>query len=134
MSNEITSHACNTCIYTCTTSSADGCPTKQAHPQNDTARQQQSRSYPKRHSIICELREPSSSPDCHDLAKAQGECKRLEQEVLELRRDLEASLKDAKQSAEEANMANFQNQILIDMVRAALSLENVKKMFCISWI
>lgn len=46
----------------------------------------------------------------------------MEQEVLELRRELEASLKEAKQSAEEANMANFQNQLLIDMVRAAFFL------------
>lgn len=69
---------------------------------------------------MCENRN-ISSPDCHDLSKAQEDCKRLEREVLELRRDLEVSLKEAKQSAEEANMANFQNQLLIDMVKAAIS-------------
>lgn len=101
---------------------ADGCPTQQTHPQNDTARQTTVKQIiPETIPCFSDLRDPSSSPDCHDLSKAEGECKRLEQEVLELRRDLEASLKEAKQSAEEANMANFQNQILIDMVRAALS-------------
>lgn len=52
----------------------------------------------------------SCCPDSRELAKTQRECKRLEQEVLELR-------KEAKQSAEQANMVNFQNQLLIDMVR-----------------
>jgi len=59
-----------------------------------------------------------TSPDSLELSKAQEECKRLEQEVLELRRDLDTSLKEAKQSAEQANMVNFQNQLLIDMVSA----------------
>jgi len=35
---------------------------------------------------------------------------------LKLRRDLDTSLKEAKQSAEMANLVNFQNQLLIDMV------------------
>ena len=56
-------------------------------------------------------------PDSRELARTQAECERLEKEVLELRRDLETSLKEAKHSAEQANMANFQNQLLIDMVR-----------------
>lgn len=71
-----------------------------------------------------------ASPDSHDLTKAQGDCKRLEQEVLELRRDLETSLKEAKQSAEQANMANFQNQLLIDMVRAALQQQTNENHNC----
>lgn len=62
------------------------------------------------HQLLC-------CPDSRELAKTQGACKRLEQEVLELRRDLETCQKEAKQSAEEANMAIFQNQLLIDMVR-----------------
>ena len=36
--------------------------------------------------------------------------------MLELRQDLEACRAEAKESAEHANMANFQNQLLLDMV------------------
>ncbi|CAN0077473.1 unnamed protein product [Ectocarpus sp. 12 AP-2014] len=57
--------------------------------------------------------------DSRELATAQGECKRLEKEVMELRRDLENYRKDAKQSAEQENMASFQNQLLIDMLAVA---------------
>ncbi|CAM9705482.1 unnamed protein product [Ectocarpus fasciculatus] len=57
--------------------------------------------------------------DSRELAAAQGECKRLEKEVMELRRDLENSRKEAKQSVEQENMASFQNQLLIDMLAVA---------------
>lgn len=56
--------------------------------------------------------------DSTELSKAQGECRRLEQEVLDLRRDLQLCRAAAKESAEKANMATFQNQLLLDMVRA----------------
>lgn len=57
------------------------------------------------------------SSDSTELSKANEESQRLEQEVLQLRRDLEASRTETKESAEQANMAMFQNQLLLDMVR-----------------
>ncbi|CAM9324985.1 unnamed protein product [Scytosiphon promiscuus] len=57
--------------------------------------------------------------DSEELSKAYEECRRLEQEVHRLRRDLEGCQKDAKQSVERENMANFQNQLLIDMLAVA---------------
>eukprot|EP00904_Undaria_pinnatifida_P004783 jgi/Undpi1/1434/HiC_scaffold_11.g04825.m1 len=52
---------------------------------------------------------------------------RLEREVLELRQDLEACRAEAKESAEHANMANFQNQLLLDMLAVARADEGKLK-------
>lgn len=58
-------------------------------------------------------------PDSRELSKAQGDCQRLEREVLELRQDLETCRAEAREFAEHANMAKFQNQLLLDMVRSS---------------
>lgn len=60
--------------------------------------------------------------DSRELSKAHAECRRLEQEVMGLRRDLEACRTESKESTEQANMANIQNQLLIDMVRVRARL------------
>lgn len=59
----------------------------------------------------------SNASDSPELSNTHREKQRLEQEVLELRRDLDASRGDAKESADHANMATFQNQLLLDMAR-----------------
>ncbi|CAM9658341.1 unnamed protein product [Hapterophycus canaliculatus] len=57
--------------------------------------------------------------DSAELSKAHGECQRLEEGIHRLRRELESCREEAKQSAERENMAQFQNQLLIDMLAVA---------------
>lgn len=61
---------------------------------------------------------PPPLPESCELSKAQKEGQRLAQEVLDLQRELEACRAEARETAEQANMAKFQNQLLLDMVRS----------------
>lgn len=54
--------------------------------------------------------------ESRELSRACENCQRWEQEVRELRRELETCRTRARESAQQANMANFQNQVLLDMV------------------
>ncbi|CAM9177137.1 unnamed protein product, partial [Laminaria digitata] len=65
--------------------------------------------------------------DSRELSKAQGDCQRLEREVLELRHDLETCRAEARESAEHANMVKFQNQLLLDMLAVARADEGIFK-------
>lgn len=58
----------------------------------------------------------SESPE---LSRVQEECRRLQKEVLELRRDLENFKAQADESTERVKTISLQNQLLLDMVRNA---------------